>query len=975
VTAARDERDRQRWQQVRQIYEAALERTGADRDAWLRSTCEGDAALRQDVESLLALEHRTAGFLEAPAANAAAAILPYAVGGELSGRTIGRYTVASWIDAGGMGDVYRATDSTLERDVAVKVLPLEFAGDPQRVARFRREAHLLGTLNHPNIATIYAFEDVGDVLAIVLELVDGRTLAQLLADEDRARPMRFAAARSRPGLPLRQALGIARQIADALEAAHDRGIVHRDLKPANVMVRADGTAKVLDFGLAAAFSVGGRGTQGQGSSSSDGLSEVFGTPAFVSPEQAQGHATDKRADIWAFGCVLYEMLTGRPAFGGATTADTIAAVLEREPDYDALPHDTPGSIRRLLRRCLEKDSTRRLRDIGDARLELMEPVTADGSEPALRARPRHWVAIAAYVILAAAVTATLVLLATRAAPAPDPPVVRFPLTLPAAYPAVSFPTQNLALSADGTHLAYRSIDAVVVRALDALAFTSLPLVRQAQPFFLSSDGTWLGFVDSGGLKRAPVAGGPAVPVASATVSPPGFFAGGSWGPGDVIVLADDDGIHRMPASGGGPRRLLHPRSRESRERLAWPQMLSDGASVLFTRIADGTGEDGAQLEVLDLRTGSRKPVVHGGSRGRYVASGHILYASKNTLFAVAFDVERMETRGKPVVMVPNISDNNFAVSETGTLVYLSGASVANTLVWVDRHGREDPLAAPPGSYVYPRMSPDGSRVAVDVSGPNRDIWIWHIGRGTFELLTVNDPSDNPMVAWSADGTRIAFGSTRFGVSNLFMQNADGSGVPQRLLESSAAQVPLSFTADNQYLIFAEQKAGQEWDQMAVSIDEPRRVIPLVRTTASEMSGEVSPDGRWIAYSSDESGRQEVYVRSFPDSTRQRTTISSAGGKQPQWSRDGRELFYLSHTGAMMAVRMSETPAVSFGQPVELFPDAGYGHLVGARSYDLAGDGRFLMTKTRTPSGTPPALSLEVVHNWFGELKRLVPPGW
>ena len=535
----------------------------------------------------------------------------------------------------------------------------------------------------------------------------------------------------------------------------------------------------------------------------------------MSPEQARGKAADTRTDVWAFGCVLYEMLSGRLAFQRATTSETIAAVLECEPDFATLPPDTPASIRGLLRRCLQKDPRQRLRDMGDARLEITEAlarlhadVAVDAAQPPRSRRGR----VVAYAVAAGVVTGGLGWVVTRPTPPPPAPVVRFIVTPPMGCPGLPTKTPRKVSPFRRTagRSAYRSTDGAIARSLDDVVLTPLRPSDWQCTFFLSADGRWLGWVDTNGLQKVPVAGGPAVVVAAATLSAPGYLAGGaSWGRDDVIVFADDNGLSRVSAGGGVPERLLDSSREGTRERPAWPELLPGGQSALFTMITDGMGEEGARLEVLDVNTGTRKTLVRGASRGRYAPTGHLLYASRGVVFAVAFDLERMEAQGEPVAMVTGASDNSFAVSETGTLVYLSGTSyAANTLTWVDRQGRETPLAAPPRAYTYPRLSPDEARVALDVGGSNRDIWIWDLRRESLDLFTLNDASPNPLAAWSPDGRQLAFGSARFGVTNLFLQAADGSGVPERLLDSPQAQMPLSFTPDGRYLVFAEKNPGR-----------------------------------------------------------------------------------------------------------------------------------------------------------------------
>jgi serine/threonine protein kinase len=726
------------WSDLETLFHEALACAPADRAAFLNERCAGRPALQAEVAALLRAHDNAPGDLEA----ARVTLHPQLQ----RGARLGPFEVVAPLGAGGMGEVYRARDTRLGRDVAIKILPTIFTKDPERRARLEREAHVLAALNHPNIGAIYGFEDSGDVGALVLELIEGPTLADRLAQG---------------ALPVTDVLEIASQITAALEAAHEKGIIHRDLKPANIKLRPDGAVKVLDFGLAKVVAGDGSAPDLSRPPLTGQEGVILGTLGYMSPEQARGKAADTRTDVWAFGCVLYEMLSGRLAFQRATTSETIAAVLECEPDFAALPPDTPAGICRLLRRCLQKDPRQRLRDIGDARLEIAEALArpnADVAVDAAQSRRSRRGRVVAYAVAASVIIVALGWVVARPTPPPPAPVVRFIVTPPSDLSPVSpqNATQNVAISADGTQLAYRSTDGAIVRSLDDVVLTPLRPIGLAQPFFLSPDGRWLGFLDDNGLQKVPVAGGPAVVVAAARLSAPGFLGGGaSWGPDDVIVFADDDGLSRVSAGGGVPERLLALSRARSRERPAWPGLLPGGHSALFTVITEGTGEEGARLEVLDVNTGTRKTIVRGASRGRYVPTGHLLYASRGGVFAVAFDLERMETQGEPVAMVTDASDNSFAVSDTGTLMYLSGTTyAANTLTWVDRQGRETPLAAPPRAYTYPRLSPDETRVALDIGGSNRDIWIWDLRRESLDLFTLNDASANPLAAWSPDGRQL-----------------------------------------------------------------------------------------------------------------------------------------------------------------------------------------------------------------------------
>jgi serine/threonine-protein kinase len=878
------------------------------------------------------------------------------------GSRLGAYEVLELIAAGGMGMVFRARDVQLGRDVALKILPERFKVDAHRLARFSREARVLASLNHPNITTLYGIEALEGTHALVLELVDGETLAERV---------------TRGPLRLADAIDIAAQIAAALEAAHEHGIVHRDLKPDNIKLRADGTVKVLDFGLAKMIdpTIEGTDTKAGTATAIDMglLGAVLGTPAYMSPEQARGLPTDKRTDVWAFGCVLYEMLSGERAFAGERSSEIVAKIIEREPDFGALPADIPRTIRRLIQRCLEKDPRRRLRDLGDARLELIDAIDngvdelsavssgSTGQRPAARG-----IAIAA--VISAAVAGAAVWLAMRpdpAAPVAAARVTRFSITEPALTAA------GLAISADGAQLAYLTDRGLIVRSRDRLDGTLVATraVVQGHPFF-SPDGQWVGFRGWDALRKAPAAGGPTIAVAvghSATT--------GSW-TGEHIVFGDTRGLFRVSADGGEALPLLLS---DRIEQVVFPQMLPAREAVLFTVIPTrsqlgAANVPGARIEVLDLATGARRVVLHGGARPRYVPTGHLLYVSGATLYAVAFDLERLEARGDAIPMVTADGVLDFDVSNEGTLIYwASSTAQPRELVWVDRQGSEESLGAPARSYLYPRISPDGARVAIDVDDPeDRDVWIWDLRRSTLGRLT-RDSAGNPLVTWSPDGRHLAFGSERSGVSNLFLLAADGAGEPERLLDSATLQMPISFAPDGR-LLFSAGVAGQQRDIHALSLDT-RQVDPLIHSPANELWAEVSPDGRWVAYDSDESGQFEVYVRPYPDAYHGgRWQISSEGGRQPVWSRDGGELFYRDFAGAVMASPVTLDPTFVPGRAVKVFDGSAYiggGAQGGGRTYDVSPDGsRFLMVKAGSADQAP--ASLVVVLNWFEELKRLVP---
>jgi serine/threonine protein kinase len=957
---------------VERICLAALEHPANERAAFLADACQGDDALRQDVESLLAHASPAEPFLEHPAVEGQHALS--GLSGLSLGQRLGAYHIIARLGAGGMGEVYRARDTQLGREVAIKILPVVFATDPERLARFEREARVLASLNHPHIAAIYGIETAFTeqehrIRALVMELVDGVTLAARIA---------------RGPLRVLEALTIARQIADALDAAHERGVIHRDLKPANIMVRADGVVKVLDFGLAKALSAGEAG----GSDDLAGKPRhspattltaphegvLIGTAAYMSPEQARGLPADRRSDIWAFGCVLYELLTGVQAFTGDRSSDVMARIIEREPDFAALPAHTPAAIRRLLRRCLTKNPQERLRSAGDGALDITEALTAPHNTAApLPTTSGHrttvlWVATACVAGASAAVALWLWM-----TPASAPAVVRYSIAPSPAAPLVTNIVggrQNVSVSADGTTFAYLSTDGFVIRSGDQL---DLKLVKIPEPYFaqpfLSPDGRWLGYTRPGALMKIPVAGGPSVPLAlpGGGVSP----LGASWGVDDTIVYATESGLFRVPAAGGAPERILAPDRETGDHAFGWPAFLPDGRVVLFTVIGRAGTQADARIEALDLQSGTRKVLLRGGSRARYVTSGHLVYAAGDVINAVAFNPDRLEPLGNPVPVVTIGGSADYAVSADGTLVHLAKAASdeLRELVWVDRAGGAVPVGADPKPYEYPRLSHDFARVALVTGGVDRNVLVWDFLLHSLQLFTVNDPSANVMAAWSHDG-RLAFSSHRSGVRNMFWQASDGSGSPEPLFVSTRAQAPISFTPDGKWLLLGEEQPEKGLDIFALALNPKGQMERIVGGPGTQSNPEVSPDGDWLAYDSNESGESEVLVRPFAGAAGGRRTVGK--GKQPFWARDGSELFYLSPDGAMMAVSVAAGEGLTLARPQKLFDGPQYLHGGGARSYDVGRDGRFLMIRN-TAAGGAAAGSIVVVHNWFEELKRLAPP--
>jgi serine/threonine-protein kinase len=976
----------ERWKLIKEVFEAASERDVAIRASFLDEACKGDSVLRSEVERLLSVQQPTGDFLEHPIARVLARVPDDATHSDFRagrapqmtiglGSRIGSYEITALLGEGGMGRVWRAHHTALKRDDALKVLPDAFASDPERLARFRREAQVLASLNHPNIAHVYGLEQADGVQALVMELVDGPTLADRIAQGP---------------IPLDEALPIARQVAEALEAAHERGIIHRDLKPANIKVKPDATVKVLDFGLAKALEpLFANATDATASPAitSPAMTEmgvILGTAAYMSPEQARGKAVDRRSDVWAFGCVLYEMLAGRRAFEGDNVSDTLASVLRGQPDWSALPQETPSAIRALLRRCLDRDPRERIADLGAALFVIKEQGTLEAEpgrgEPA-RTRWR-WVAVvgSAALFVAAVATATVVWVATR--PAAAALVTRTTLTTSGAA-ALNFRqgfARHLAITADGTRVVYGGTNQLLVRALDRLEPTALGGIGVPSGVFVSPDGQWVGFFDGNtALKKVSITGGPAVTLTGTDGTGP---RGATWSEDGTIVYATSlpaTGLLRVASAGGPPTVLTNPDRAGGEADHLWPEFLPGGQGVLFTIGAATGGPENAQVAVLDVRTGTYKTVLRGGQHAHYVSTGHLLYGAVNTLRAVPFDLGRLEVTGPPVPIIESVvttSDGGLemAVSVTGTLVYVSGRDIGTErlLAWVDRMGREEMLATPTRAYLYPRMAPDGSRVALDIRDQEQDIWIWDIARQTLTRLTF-DPALDEYPVWTRDSRRIIFHSGREGVINLYWQAADGTGTVGRLTKSANPQAPYSISPDGTALVLREDSPQTRSDLLWLSLAPGSHVPrPLVQTMYREANGELAPNGRWLAYQSDESGRDEIYVRPFPDVSGGRWQVSTSGGRTPLWARTGRELFYRSLDGAVMGVQVQSGPGWRSGPPAQILPPRYYDGtgLIG-RTFDISSDGqRFLMIKE---SGSQSESSqVVVVQNWFEELQRLVP---
>jgi serine/threonine-protein kinase len=828
-----------------------------------------------------------------------------------SGTRLGVYEITAPIGEGGMGQVYRATDTALGRQVAIKILPEAFASDPERLARFEREAKTLASLNHPHIAAIYAIEKSTSQHALVMELVEGDDLSQRIA---------------RGAIPIDEALLIAKQIADALEAAHEQGIIHRDLKPANIKVRTDGTVKVLDFGLAKAMEPTAGSSPNMSMSPTLSLQAtqagmILGTAAYMSPEQAAGKPVDRRADVWSFGVVLWEMLTGKRLFDAETVSHTLADVLRSPIEFDKLPAEAPRSIRGLLRRCLERNVRNRLRDIGEARLvleNLANPAHEGGvdglSTPSeARSNKVAWVVAGALGLVALSAAGFGWWRSTRPL---DRPLIRLSVDL--GPDAVAGFRTTAVLSPDGTRIVFpirgsNGVPQLATRTLDQPKATAMSGTEGGSDAFFSPDGQWIGFFAAGKLKKVAVQGG--TPLTLCDVGEP---RGGSWGEDGNIIFtpALDSGLMRVSSASGTPQPLTKTKTGNSIGLQRWPQVLPGGKGVLFTMSANPFSWEDADVGVVSVKTGEIKIVQHGGYFGRYVPSpygtGHLLYVHDGSLFAVPFDPDRLETSGSPVPILSDVAGNSvdgggqFDGSMNGSFVYVSGKSPASSsypIVWMDSSGKTTPLLAKPGAYGAPRFSPDGKRLAFTAWGSKGpDVWVYDWERDTPTQLTFTGPG-NLEIAWAPDGKHIVFGSRAAGTAALWWIRSDGSGEPQKLLERKNTGVglrPQSFTPDGRRLAFDDNvttDTGVETWTLPLDLSDPEhpkpgKPEPFLATAVRQVDATFSPDGKWMAYSSNESGGDDIFVRPFPGSGG-KWRISTGGGKFPTWSRTGRELFYFS----------------------------------------------------------------------------------
>jgi eukaryotic-like serine/threonine-protein kinase len=955
----------QRWAHIAALFERALERDPSERQSFLRAASADDSDLRRQVDGLLA-EDGSRHLIDGDFPREVVAWLTDNAG-VLAGATIGSFAVDRLIGVGGMGEVYRARDTRLGRDVALKILPAAFANDPERRARFTREAQMLASLNHPNIAAIHGFEDSAGVHALVLELVEGPTLAD-----------RIAGGR----LPMGEALPIARQIADALECAHEAGIVHRDLKPANIKVREDGTVKVLDFGLAKLAEPAGAVSSVQLTQSptittpamtAAGL--ILGTAAYMSPEQARGKPADKRSDMWAFGCVLYEMLTGKRAFAGEDVADTLANVLKTEPDWTAISRQVPLPVSRLVRRCLEKDRTRRLDSAVAARLDLdeaRETRSQPAPAPASWARERiAWAAALAVMTLIAAVTVMRVRQGPGAAHLPE---LRLDIVTPPTDDPFSF-----ALSPDGRRVVflatYSGISRLWLRSLDAVTAEPLPGTDGARYPFWAPDSRSVAFFTNQALERIDLgASRPRV------LAPVGSGRGGTWGADGIILFAPSGGpLFRVSASGGeavAVSKIDPPRVRSHR----FPSFLPGTRTFLFY----ATGSDdasGIYLGALDSPDVRR--LTAADSAGVFMPPGSLLYVRQGALVSRPFDQTRGTLGDEAVTIADPVGADEaqkvgaFSASSDGLVIYRAVASIRSQLAWFDRTGKQvGTIGGPEDSLLAsPKLSPDARQVAVTrtVQG-NQDIWLLD---GVRSSRFTSDLATDTGAVWSPDGARIAFTSTRRGIQDIYVKPSNNVRAEVPLLEGPFAKPVDDWSRDGRFILFHQIEPASARDLWVLPIDGDRPGQPFVflRTRFDETGGRFSPNGEWVAYESNVSGQWEIYLRAFSADVASSIAtssggqqVSTSGGIQPQWRHDGTELYYIAPGGALMAAPIATTRSrITIGTPFTLFQTriVGNGTFVSGLNgnYDAAADGRFLINVMGSDATVMP---ITVLQHWSGK---------
>ena len=887
------------------------------------------------------------------------------------GKELLHYRIETHLGAGGMGEVYQARDTKLGRAVAVKILPELFANDSERVARFEREAKLLASLNHSNIAALYGLEQSDGRHFLIMELVEGSTLSERI---------------SQGAVPIGEALKISLQILEALEAAHEKSVIHRDLKPANVKITPEGKVKVLDFGLAKAMDPAPSEIDRMNSPTISVMATnagvILGTAGYMSPEQAKGRATDQRSDVFSFGCVLYEMITGRQTFEGENVTETIASVLKQEADLSLIPANIHPRVVELLRRCLVKDPKRRWHAAADVRVEI-ETILADsqGLKGADSTAPqvRRWHLALAVAITAAVVVLVMTGIMWKVKPKPAAAsIARFSFALPEGQSITRGGRPAIVISPDGEHIVYQANRQLYVRSISDVEVRPIEGTNldAANPFF-SPDSKWVGFysVLEQKLKKIAITGGAAVNIADAS-----FPYGASWSDDNQIFFADPQkGILRVSANGGTPETVIAPKSGEV---MHGPQLLPDRDHLLFTvRIALDRAVtvtalwDKAQIVLQSLKTGERKTLIEGGADGRYVATGHLVYALGSNLLAVSFDLKNLEKTAGPVPVVEGVARAanasgaaHFSFAANGTLVYIAGTGalgLENKVALVTRDGKETPVALPAGRYSEPRLSPDGKQVAIVTEDEQGTpfVSIYDLSQAAALRRLTFQTADRPL--WTRDGQRIIFDSG--GV--LFWQRADGNGAAEEMLKLPAGGVAaFSISPDGKTLLIRNGVNGGDIWSMAVDGDQQTKSV--ISTPGIDHAAYFSPDSRWIVYTSTESGTSQIYVQPYPP-TGAKYQITTAGGVSPLWSPDGKQIFYMAVAGNLVSVDVRTQPSFGFGNPTETSIKALRFRNNVVRSFDMTRDGKqfLVVTAGASTGGQSTQPQIRITMNWFEDLKQ------
>ncbi len=953
----------ERWARIKEVFGAALEKPESERAAFLDEACAADASLRQEVELLLA--GHDGSELASPVAGM---LMPAAAPTLAAGSMLGRFRIEEKLGEGGMGVVYRAHDAQLRRTVALKVLPPDLAPDPQSRQRLLREARAASALNHPHICTLYDIDEDQGQAFLVMEYLAGETLAERL---------------KKGPLPFDQTLEIGAQIADALDVAHKHGIIHRDLKSANVMLTKTG-AKLLDFGLAKVKRLGKTlaspgATSSMESASITETGAIMGTPPYMAPEQLEGRSVDARSDLWALGVILYEMLTGRRPFEGASQASLIAAILTRDlAPLASLQPLTPPLLDHVVRRCLEKNPDARwdsAHDVADQLRWIREAGGAVSQVVETAHRTAKWRSAAKVLLTLAALAMASVAwiwLRNRAPGlAHPPPVGRMNISLSAW--GLTLTGGGLAISPDGKTLVFgaRANDEPRLYNRRVGEWEPRPLTgteHGIDPFF-SPDGKWVAYAVAGkSLQKVPVDGGPPQSIAGIENT-----VGGTWGRDGRIIVGrwSNTGLWSVPAAGGTPQPLTPSPEKSGSAWWVWPDLLPGSKSVVFTLLG---AEGHASIASLSLRTGEVRSLIDSGIRGRYLPTGHLIYELSGQLYAVPFDPERLEVRGASRIVVENIRDEgeispaNYAVSATGTLAYVPSSTTLSRLVWIDRTGNAVPLKLRPRRYHFPALSPDGKRLAVTLQdGAVRNVWTASVDGEPLTRLTFG--ADDLYSLFTPDGKRLVFTAVQNGQYNFYWTPTDGSGKVERLTDRPHAQKATSWKPGGRILLFDEISPPGNFDVWQIDFDQNRAASPFVNSRFKEIDATFSPDGRWVAYTSNESGDWEVYVQAYPGPG-PKAQVSVGGGVGALWNPRGGELFYQSPTAVMSVPMANGRPA---GPPARVFPHTPMHRAVMARDWDVSPDGqRFLVVEGAEAASSPSQLNL--VTNWFEELKSRVPGG-